>query len=714
MISAADKRLAGVSFGACFLGLLVIRLVLVGPMAGPRIAADEHGYLLQGRFLASVGATPVMDKVTFYSPGYPLLIAPIYALNQEPGVVYRAVLVTNVLVLGVLFTVLYLLARKLFELPPRRASLAAAVASAYPAYLLQATLAWTESLFVTLFCLWGLALLLLGRRRDIPSAVLAGSLTSLLYLVHPRAISLPLIAALGFALLAYLRQLTWITAIGGIVATVVSTHLARVLIDLTKLALWSPGTSKEAAVLRTLLEPDRWPETALRMAGGLWYLAAATLGLAVLGAVSLSRVAARDAKDRSGGNGRRLAALGLLMGSIGIFVGTTIVVAAGAPARRSDGLIYGRYNEGFLAVFILAGLSSLLRERPRAAHVGIAATGIAALSAVLIATHGSELTQLQFIGYNALGVDGAYRLLGGLKLLPITAVAVILMLALAALRRVGPIPPLLLVALIFLSGTLVTWQRLFLPSNEDLSSRTKLREVAERLGPIDVVAYDRDSYVAPPYFAYQFWLPDTRFEPFHSRQGGFPASELVISGRMWEQANARGARVAYLENLVDQALWVLPGPRQDDMARRGLLLPPSYTGAIPAEAYRSRIELLDSGPLAIRSDAASTLEVRITHAGKGSPWPGTLNVVNGRGAVRLAARWLEGSGDAGPVFYADLPRMLYPGESAILTLHVPARTDVSNRVEPGPAELELTLLQEGVATFPERGDTVVLVDVIFT
>lgn len=711
MIPVADRRLARVSFGASFVALLVIRLVLLAPMTGPRIAPDEHGYLLQGRYLASVGATPVMDGVHFYTPGYSLLIAPIHALLREPGAVYRAVLVTNVLILGVLFIALYLLARKLFELPPRRASLVAAVASAYPAYLLHSALAMAESFFVTLFCLWGLALLLFGRRRDIPSAVLVGSLTSLLYLVHPRAISLPLIAVLAFALLAYSRQVTWITAIGGISATVASTYLARVLIGITKSALWGPIGSAESDALNALLEPHRWPGTVVIMAGRLWYLVAATLGLAVLGAIALWRTAVQGEKNGSGGNGRRIAALGLLVGALGIFVVSTI--ATEGTGSRADHYIYGRYNEGFLAVFILAGLSSLLRERPRVAHVAIATAGMTALSAVVVATRGSQLTQLDFIGYHALGVDAAYRLLGDLRLLPITAVAAILMLTVTGLRRVGTLPPLLLIALIFLSGTAVTWQRWFIRDNQNLSSVTKLREAAERLGPIDVVDYDRDYHWMLPYFSYQFWLPETRFELFHSQAGWSPVSELVIRKRTWEQASARGARVAYLENHVDQALWVLPGPRQDDMARRGLLLPLSYPAALPAEAYRSRIRLLDPVPLAIRSDKPATLEVRITHDGDGSPWPGVSNVIDGSGAVRLAARWLEGPGAVGPVVYADLPRMLYPGESADLALHLPSRTEVADRVEPGPPKLELMLLQQGIGTFPERGDAVKLVDVVF-
>lgn len=78
----------------------------------PRADPDEAGYLIAARVLTG-GPGADLTGSTFYQGGYPLLLAPVYAVSRDPVTVYRLVLLVNVLARALPMPLLYAAARRL-------------------------------------------------------------------------------------------------------------------------------------------------------------------------------------------------------------------------------------------------------------------------------------------------------------------------------------------------------------------------------------------------------------------------------------------------------------------------------------------------------------------------------------------------------------------------------------------------------------------------
>jgi hypothetical protein len=186
-----------------------------------------------------------------------------------------------------------------------------------------------------------------------------------------------------------------------------------------------------------------------------------------------------------------------------------------------------------------------------------------------------------------------------------------------------------------------------------------------------------------------------------------PRDPLVIAPKAWG-ARAPGFRLVASEPVMDQALWVAPGPLQAELERRGLLAPTDPMAPLPPEACRSHIERLDGeGPVVLWAGAGAVLRFRVEHAGQGAAWVPLGTFASPWGSVRLGAQWFR-PGEAVAVdslpLRAELPRLLRPGEAASLEMAVQARKPEGAPLPPGSYILEVALVQEGVQWFPGAGD----------
>ncbi len=109
----------------------------------PVVYADESGYLGNARWLTG-GPRWWMDSAAFYGLGYPLLLVPIFILVEDPELLYRSVLLLNVVLCALLASLLYLVSRYVAVATHRAALLAATVGVAYPAIAVHVGIAWVE------------------------------------------------------------------------------------------------------------------------------------------------------------------------------------------------------------------------------------------------------------------------------------------------------------------------------------------------------------------------------------------------------------------------------------------------------------------------------------------------------------------------------------------------------------------------------------------
>lgn len=698
-----SRTRTAVWLAGAFAGLLALHLVLALRLPGPILYEDSLGYLAIARHLAGWGPRALLSCPSFYHFGYSLLLAPLYPLLDSSWKVFRAALVLDSLLASLQVIVLYALARGLFGLRRSLALMAALAAALYPSWLLQSSFAWTESLFALVFSGYILLAFQAVRRGGAGWLAAFAFAGSFLYAIHPRGLGIVAVTVLFLLVWGARRRFglgataaSLLVALGTFGAT---RHLNHIIVD----SVWAaPPSAAEGLFLGWLLDPAVWTGVLpLRAAGQLWYLLAATLGVFALGAWELSRRAARPPAGEEAAGTEAARVILLAMAAV-LAASITVMV----PAERSDHFLYGRYNEALLGPFLVAGMA-MIATGPRwtvllrwAGAMALCAVLGAALPRLLpaegLAHPPMVLNVLGVLVWNPPNYLGMLRSTLGAGV----AAGVLALLALASRRAA-----VLGLAGFFTVSAVLVENRLLLPFCRYWRGIVTLQDTLRPLAPA-AVSYERSRIPGDYGFnAYQFWLDDVRFRLFDAAAGEPPAEPLVIASRAWK---APGYRKMAAETVLDQALWVAPGPLQADLERRGLLAPQESTTPLPAESTRSRIERLDgSGAIVARPGEILRLRFRLAHAGRGAAWVPITVADSPWGSVRLAARWHR-PGAAEPVepggFRGELPRVLRPGEEAEVEVLVPVRGAGGQPLEPGPYELEIGPVQEGVVWFAAADD----------
>ncbi|HEY0783125.1 MAG TPA: hypothetical protein VGE98_11755, partial [Thermoanaerobaculia bacterium] len=456
--------------------------------------------------------------------------------------------------------------------------------------------------------------------------------------------------------------------------------------------LWlsPPKVLPSQEVLAHLLHPEQLMQLPLRAAGQLWYLLAATLGVVLLGVLALTSVARQGSTLRE----PRAATAVFLLATAGA------VLVAGAvfllPAWRTDHFLYGRYNEGVLAPLLLAGFAAVLTWTPRRTLAGLAA-GAAATAALAEVLHAGLAPAAFASPPNPLNVLGVLAFTGadGLRLGAVTACAVAATAALALLAAANRRAAVVAVALAFTLAAVAVETRVLRPFCHTWSELLALPDTLDRLGISGPLAYDAANPEPYGWNAYLFWRNDLVLDRFRSDRGDpgdRPPYELAIASRSWDGGRF-GARLVYPETGVDQALWVLPGPWQERLAARGLLVPRDPSAPLPDAACRSALRLEETGPLRLAAGAARELTVAVEHRGSGARW--FPAAATSEAAVQIA----------------DLPRVLLPGDRVELTLSLAARTANGAPLPRGRYRVRVGLLQEGYGWLDGRGDGAVEIPV---
>jgi hypothetical protein len=362
-----------------------------------------------------------------------------------------------------------------------------------------------------------------------------------------------------------------------------------------------------------------------------------------------------------------------------------ISVVAFAHAPRIDSYVYGRYNECVVAPLLLAALAVFVRGDRRALwrrYVAIAGGITLGLGGVFFLLAGSaRLHDGVYSLVMALGIDPLRRRIGWPAPVPIAGAAFAGCVLLAALRRFGPLVPIVALAAVFVGFGTANLRQYFRPSSATRAQERVVADVLNRLGAPDelgCVGFDTRTVSF-------FHLPNTRlfvptafagFVPGTSR----PCGDLAISGR--ELTSTNGARLVTTETRARMGLWVLPGRRQDRLARAGWLFP-VFRNALP-DVARAGVTARTAGRVAPGAALPVAAEVR---ALGGSPLPSRLGLAWAGPYVTVAAAW--DTAPAGTV--ADLVQTLMPGDTATVPLAVPAIA-AGRQLAPGRHTLHVRVL----------------------
>jgi hypothetical protein len=550
---------------APYLLLVTVHVACGWPIQQPTIFADELGYLGHARYLTGTGVFPNMGTATYYHFGYSLVLLPAFWLFDDPFQTYRAIMITNGLLISLLyFPVRYVLHAGLGT-PRHLASAISLVTCLYPAFVLQSNFAWAENAVIPGYAALVAVFCRVVRQPSYSATVCLGVLAAFLYAVHPRALALVPLVVMVLVGLAALGVVRWGPATAGMLCiglvflgtTLTNDHLRPIGWDYRHDAF---GAGR--LVGRIFTQPY---EVLLETTGQVLYLVQSTYGIFLIGPLYMCALAwvqgFRVTLARYDRKTLLLLAF-LLITSGGLLAPSALMAATGGT--RADHVIYGRYNEGFLALHVALGLSLLCTIRFGTARtLAIYGTigAFAALTGVVQGTRADLLTR-EIVGANIFGIYPAVRLLGGIQLASISILSAAFFIGVMWVFHRSSLAGLAAVACCFVAVAAYGYRGYCRPSARGLERADVVRTRVSNIGITSLSVDWEERRDVAMYYLYQYLLPHTRLNVFSSANGDRPASTAVISDRYWPAAESLRARLVAAAPRTDRALWLMPGAEQ--------------------------------------------------------------------------------------------------------------------------------------------------------
>ena len=572
-----------------YVALVLLHVLLSLGMQYPNIW-DEFGYLGRARYLAGVAHIP--HDISRYHFGYSLFLLPSFWIFSDTYYIYKAVLITNSLLMSALYFPIYYILHTLMNNDKRLSAAISIACCLYPAFVLQSNLAWSENAFIPFYAFFIASFGAFIKHKSYPSIVLFSFLGAFLYTIHPRALPIIPIVICYMGVLTGFRELPKRQLF-------LSLSLLFCIYFLTNsvndhfLVMDSGETSREIIRQKTfrLLSPSNLLPLVLEASGQFLYLLLASNGLFFVGLLYACTILLHKWKRAHSSafsdidfNMMSL----LILSSFAIFTASNLQMING---ERADKLFYGRYNEGFMALYLMFGLICLhskatMCKRPILTS-SLTSFVILILMLVVVGGHGFQtLSKVSDVGnVNAINVLGIYPFIGFLRKLDIKFISVVSIVFIFLLMytfkyrfRLGLALATLYFCVVSLSG-----YTLFYVRASYIEQVTTLAPQIRLLKNANVVSYDSAFRNEDTWPAYQYLLPKVLFKTFNSTRNEMPASRVVISGTSWRDSKKLQAKLAARENTcfdlpviikhiisiffdeplplqyrIDQSLWLLP------------------------------------------------------------------------------------------------------------------------------------------------------------
>ncbi len=658
--------------------------LMVLPIWRPLNLPDESGFLLNAIRLGTGGAPSGLD----YFPGYSTLLAPLTALTTDLETLTRLVQVVNGL-LGVVTALLAMqLARRLGEdlTEPALAAIGLVVA-AYPAYRLFGAFALSENLLVP----WTVGLCLAFeravRRSTGVDVAVFGLMAGLSFAIHSRAIALTLA---GFcAALLVLRGRSLLGALAGQAAGL-GTALLLVTYTLDTSVDSGAPRSSPGALLRSALSVRGAADAILSAAGQGFYLLAATAGLGALGLWHLTDAVLSSSRESDSARSVGILAILILATSVGI---SSLFLAG----REGDFAIYGRYGEGVLVPFLVAGLvasaSSPATTRDRIWRLCV---GLPLLAGALVLVRGPEAFQGRTLLLNIAGVFPVVDVVGSIRLSTLALYGVAAMLVVGLLLRSHFVAGSLVLAAVFLGFGSFAIDR-SAAAIDVLDTQDQLITAIEE-SAVDADCVALDIWQLPDRWHqenYRLRLDQQRFEYWSSATPQPPCSDLIISQRSDLDDLIPGASVIAVEPFGRQALWVLPGARQDVInSQRSTITDPLAA----FEADQEIVVDIETPPLSVALGDSFEAVATIENRGPLGLFPeGGFATIEGSTNLGLEFRSLEEPDvRRHEPIRIRIPVAVAKGTAVELSRQLRPE-DIDPSIQPGTYLLVASIVQEGIA-----------------
>lgn len=332
---------------------------------GPVIQPDEGSYLAYAATLAGY----VVDLPTDYQAGYSLFLTPVFLFGRSPESVYVFVKLTNSILWGLTFLLLYNLVYLLYpEISQCNRLLACSVAIVYPAWVTISGYAFSESGFVLIFMVI-LSLLFNVARSGKWNWLFLALAIGFLYAIHSK--SIPIIGIIVLAgLVICINRKEWhyyliflVISVGLLLLFDLGIHpwlQQRMTISDSPYLHYSDPRS----IIQRYFSIAEIKNLIARIAGHIFYSFTGSLGLAFFGLWELYNHLRTDAKNgflRFNKESKNIIFIFMLLS---YFV--TLIMSATmffGSNLRLDHWVYGRYVEGVVLPLIAIGSLFITRKK---------------------------------------------------------------------------------------------------------------------------------------------------------------------------------------------------------------------------------------------------------------------------------------------------------------------------------------------------------------
>jgi hypothetical protein len=326
------------------------------PLANP----DETAYLITARVLAG-GPGADFSGGTLYPAGYSLLISPVFWFTHNAVTAYHAVLLINAAISALLMPLAYVAGRRLSLSRPAAYGVAA-VTALLPAGFFYSEYVLTDAIYPVLTLAWLLTthswLTARGPRSRWAAAIGSALLAGYADMVHSRGLVI-VACYVGLCGVLFVRRLvprdTVVAAmlalgVAAFASWAVNLHLAK--------ALYPEGARSLSGQAKQRLDNVHGVVSVLEMAAGqIWRLTLDSWGVAAVGLIAALALIVRS---RASTDLRLMAALAVV-----VTAAIAVTAPAALPPDQSQAWASGRYLDGMITVFFVAGAAVLLRAGRR-------------------------------------------------------------------------------------------------------------------------------------------------------------------------------------------------------------------------------------------------------------------------------------------------------------------------------------------------------------
>ena len=484
-----------------------------------QVYADEPANLAMARWFGGRTTWNLFDYGT-RRPGFSLLLAPAYSLTDDSTLVYRFALLLNSALAGASLIVLVAILCRLTDWNVGMATVVAVGVALAPTSIAASSIVWAEPLTTLTFLLTIWTLMRFFEVPDAGRAMVAIACAAAGFLAHSRLLPLVPVALLLTAGKAIKRRDVRAGALiaGWSIATAVAvTLISKAAID----HVWTEPTATNTAadVIGRVDSPLAVIDAAI---GQLWYLLAATFGLAAFGTIEVVRLAVGRE-----GKARQTAAILVVVITLPLLAVSALFMS---DRPRADQLVYGRYNDAVLWPVVALGVAWLgrglwgwTRDRDRRPVFGVVAVGalLVATTSLVHQWHAADLQSRATLTHMVPGIVWLSPERGRIDVWPTTIAALVVMtvgiVAVVLGRRTRWLVPAVVVIGLAAGGLRARIE--FGTDANALTVATAVRETSSLLPIGHDVGYslsrpspeiDLDNQRAWAQ-AYQFYFPDHEF-----------------------------------------------------------------------------------------------------------------------------------------------------------------------------------------------------------